>query len=169
MNIELIPESCSNQLEVIKFFCTRHNETIATAESVTSGALQFMLSTTPEAQRFYQGGITAYNCAQKALHLNIDPVYAENLKGVSSDISTKMAKSACDRFRSQIGIGITGFANPVPEQGIHDVLAYLSITRNDQLLVNEKLVAQNTGPLVQWEFAQQSIALLATALSAVSG
>jgi len=37
------------------------HQTIAIAESVTSGLLQFVLSNAPDASEFYQGGITAYN------------------------------------------------------------------------------------------------------------
>ncbi|MGN7786150.1 CinA family protein [Niabella sp. 22666] len=165
MNSELISKDLSNQLELIKNFCIQNGETIATAESVTSGAIQFMLSTAKEAQQIYQGGITAYNAAQKAIHLNADPIYAEKMKGVSSELSTQLARSACILFRSQIGIGITGFATPVPEEGINEVLAYVSITRHGELLVNEKLVPQSTGPAAQWEFAETAIQRLATILS----
>ncbi len=165
MNSELISKKLSDQLELIKNFCIQNGETIATAESVTSGAIQFMLSTAKEAQQIYQGGITVYNSAQKAIHLNADPVYAEKVKGVSSELSTQLARSACMLFRSQIGIGITGFATPVPEEGINEVLAYVSITRNGELLVNEKLVPQSKGPAAQWEFAEATLQRLATILS----
>ncbi len=162
---ELISEALSNQLEGIKKFCIGNSETIATAESVTSGAIQFMLSTAQQAQQIYQGGITVYNSAQKAIHLGADPVYAEKVNGVSSELSTQLARSACALFRSQIGIGITGFATPVPEEGINEVLAYLSIVRNGKLLVNEKLIPQTEGPAAQWEFAENAIQRLAHILS----
>ncbi|MCH5685667.1 CinA family protein [Niabella sp. W65] len=54
MNSELIPQSLSDPIERIKKFCIENGETIATAESVTSGAIQFMLSTAAEAQKIYQ-------------------------------------------------------------------------------------------------------------------
>lgn len=165
MNSELISKELSDQLELIKNFCIHNGETIATAESVTSGAIQFILSTAKEAQQIYQGGITVYNSAQKAIHLNADPVYAEKVKGVSSALSTQLARSACTLFRSQIGIGITGFATPVPEEDINEVFAYVSIVRNGELLINEKLVPQGEGPAAQWEFAQTSVQHLATILS----
>lgn len=165
MNSELISKNLSDQLELIKNFCIENGETIATAESVTSGAIQFMLSTAMQAQQFYQGGITAYNSAQKAIHLNTDPVYAEKVNGVSSELSAQLSRSACLLFRSQIGIGITGFATPMPEEGINEVFAYLSITRNGTLLVNEKLEPATIGPNAQWEFAETAIHRLATILS----
>lgn len=165
MNSALISKDLSNQLELIKNFCIENGETIATAESVTSGAIQFMLSTAKEAQQIYQGGVTVYNAAQKAIHSGVDPVYAEKVKGVSSELSTQLARSACTLFRSQIGIGITGFATPVPEEGINEVFAYICITRNGELLVNEKLVPASKGPSAQWEFAETAIQRLATILS----
>ncbi|ULT46491.1 CinA family protein [Niabella defluvii] len=99
------------------------------------------------------------------MHLKADPVYAEKVKGVSSELSTQLARSACALFRSQIGIGITGFATPVPEEGIHEVMAYVSVIRNGELLINEKLLPHSKGPAAQWEFAQMSIQLLAGILS----
>lgn len=161
----LISENLKNQLERIRDFCITHDETIATAESVTSGAIQFMLSTTLEAQQFYQGGITTYNVAQKSIHLSVDPVYAENTKGVSSRLSTQMATAACTLFRAQIGVGITGFANPVPEEDVNEVFAHVSIIRNGNLLISEKLVPLHEGTAAQWQFAEDSIALLAAILS----
>ncbi|RYF89550.1 MAG: hypothetical protein EOO00_09870 [Chitinophagaceae bacterium] len=41
-------------------------QTLAVAESVTAGAVQLAVSTIAEASKFFQGGMTAYNVAQKS-------------------------------------------------------------------------------------------------------
>lgn len=91
--------------------------TIAVAESVTSGLLQWALASATDAMKFYQGGITTYNIAQKFHHLRVDPIAAESCNAVSAKVAAEMAIGAIRLFGSQWGIGITGFATPVPESG----------------------------------------------------
>ncbi|RZM19620.1 MAG: damage-inducible protein CinA, partial [Pedobacter sp.] len=47
------------------------SETIAFAESVTTGLLQFAFGSVKNASTFYQGGVTVYNGAQKYKHLHV--------------------------------------------------------------------------------------------------
>ena len=51
-------------------------ETIAVAESLTAGLLQFALAAAEGASGYFQGGITVYNLGQKSRHLHIDPIDA---------------------------------------------------------------------------------------------
>ena len=104
----------------------KSKQTIAVAESVTSGLIQFAFSTIPDAAAFFQGGVTAYNVAQKFLHLNVEPIHATAVNCVSQRVADEMAEEVCDRFRSDWGLGITGYATPVPESG-HKLFAYHSI------------------------------------------
>src|ERR1051325_1421918 len=80
-------------------------ESIAVAESVTSGHLQAALSQAENASFFFQGGITAYNLGQKSRHLNIDPIQAENCDSVSKDVAIKMALEVSKMFTSNWGVG----------------------------------------------------------------
>ena len=52
------------------------HQTVAVAESVTSGHLQAALSLGQNARQFYQGGLTAYNLGQKSRHLLVEPIHA---------------------------------------------------------------------------------------------
>jgi nicotinamide-nucleotide amidase len=47
----------------------KKKNTIAVAESVTSGNIQAVLSLAKDATAFFQGGITVYNIGQKCRHL----------------------------------------------------------------------------------------------------
>jgi nicotinamide-nucleotide amidase len=155
-------------LELIKNICAEQHLTIAVAESVTAGCLQLLLSTAQEAGEFFQGGITAYNCAQKAIHLHIDPVFATNCNGVDQRIAVDMARHACVMFRSQVGIGVTGYATKVPEQNIHVLFAYLAITKNGEVMYQGKLSPTSDGINAQWEYAAQTIDILSAALKEAS-
>ncbi|RYE00166.1 MAG: damage-inducible protein CinA [Sphingobacteriales bacterium] len=156
----------SKDLAQISEILLKHQKTVAVAESVTSGYLQFLLSNAPEAGTIFQGGITTYNCGQKAKHLEVEPIYATNRSGVGPDISMQMAKSVTRLFNAYVGVGITGFADHSdPEQG---VVAYLSITYGEQ----EELAVQLSSTAAdftsrQIDFAEQAIKLLAETLGTV--
>lgn len=66
----------SDTLKTISRILTQQQLTLSVAESVTAGYIQFLCSGAPDAASFFQGGITVYNCAQKAMHLGVEPIYA---------------------------------------------------------------------------------------------
>lgn len=121
----------------------KREETIAAAESVTSGLMQQALSSSVDASRFYQGGITVYNIGQKHKHLNVEPIHALDVNCVSEKVSTQMALEVCKMFNSNWGIGVTGYASPVPESG-NKVFAWYTIVFNNSVTKSE-LVNTATG------------------------
>jgi len=104
----------------------RKKQTIAVAESVTSGLLQFAFSQTKDAARFFQGGITCYNLGQKVKHLNVEPIHAAECDCVSASVAEEMALKVAENFKSDWAISITGYATPVPESG-KKLFCYYSI------------------------------------------
>lgn len=138
------------------------------AESVTSGYLQLLLSNAEKAQSFFQGGITVYNGVQKTRHLNIEPIYALQSGYVSQKISLEIAQNVSRLFCSEIGIGITGFAALVPEDGINKLFAYVAVFKKNKLLFKAKIepsLAEAQGMQVQEDYAIQVIKLLASRLN----
>ena len=120
-------------------------ETIALAESVTAGLLQFAFSTVPDAAKFLHGGITAYNIGQKFKHLRVEPLHALAVNCVSQEVAKEMANNVCTLFSSHWGIGITGYASPVPESG-DKVFAYYAISYKSRLKAHGKITAQKVDP-----------------------
>ncbi len=113
--------------------------TIAVAESCTSGLIQNMFSQAEDAMSFFQGGITAYNAGQKAKQLNVNPVHAEQCNSVSKEISQKMAFEVAKVFNSELGLAITGYARPVPDEGIEDCFAYISLIHGADILFSKRI------------------------------
>lgn len=114
-------------------------ETIAVAESVTSGHLQAAFSLAKNATQFFQGGLTAYNTGQKTRHLGIDPITAERCNCVSEQVALAMAEGACRLFSSDWSIGVTGYAAPVPAWDVRHILyAYYSFAYKGQHRVTFK-------------------------------
>src|SRR3954463_15564978 len=101
-------------LALIGNYLKQKQQTIAIAESVTSGLLQYAFSNVPDATQFFQGGLTAYNVAQKFKHLQVEPIHAMAVNCVSQLVAEQMALQVCRIFGAHWGIGITGYATPVP-------------------------------------------------------
>ena len=152
--------SLSKELEIIRLFCLRKEYKLAVAESVTSGLLQVLFSTMKEAGLFYHGGITTYCCEMKHKHLHIPLASCEPTTGVDKLITEKMARNICGLFNAHVGLAITGFASPIPEQEIYEKVAYASIYVNGKLLASEKILSKEKEQLaVQMDFAEQLIKL----------
>jgi len=84
--------------------------------------------------------LTLYNMGQKARHLLVDPIIAERTNCVSDRIAQSMAVGACMFFSSDWGIGITGYAAPVPEWKVKDVLfAWYSIAYRGAVVATQKV------------------------------
>lgn len=113
--------------------------TIAVAESVTCGLLQHSFSHVDDTLKFFQGGLTAYNLGQKVKQLNVDPIVAEEVNCVSGEVAEKMALEVAQKFCSTMGIGITGYAKPVPEVGVKTAFAYVAVSRNGKIQAVKKI------------------------------
>ncbi len=116
------------EITVIKDYMLKSNQTVAVAESVTSGHIQAALSQAEFALQFFQGGITAYNLAQKYKHLQVEPIHAQQCNCVSEKVAMEMADNVCTLFKSDWGIAITGYAAPIPEFSVEEPFAFFSFS-----------------------------------------
>jgi len=113
-------------IQTIGRILIERQQTIAVAESVTSGSIQVALSTAIDAAKFYQGGITTYNLGQKSRHLQVEPIHAMACNCVSEQVAREMALAVCRLFNSDWGLAITGYASKVPESN-NELFAYYTI------------------------------------------
>lgn len=142
-------------LEPVRTYLIENKETIAVAESVTSGLLQLAFGTVEDASFFYQGGITAYNLGQKYRHLLIEPIHAMECNCISQNVAEEMAINVCRLFRSEWGLSITGYATAAGESD-DKVFAYCGIAHNEKIIFSKKLIPKHKEPLeVQVEYAQR--------------
>ena len=151
-------------LEAIGKKLLKKKQTIAVAESVTSGLLQFSLSNIPDAACFFQGGITAYNIAQKFKHLGVEPLHALSVNCVSPKVAKEMALHVCELYSSDWGIGITGYASPVPESG-NKVFAFFAIAYKGKIKLSGKIDPEKTEPPeLQWLYVNHILRKLSPVL-----
>jgi nicotinamide-nucleotide amidase len=143
----------------------KKKNTIAVAESVTSGNVQAVLSLAKDATAFFQGGITMYNIGQKCRHLLVETTHAIECNYVSKRVSDQMALQVCHLFSSDYGIGITGYASPAPEQNIKKLFASIAIAKNNRLALSKKIYTQISEPReVQLLYTQHVIEMLISVL-----
>lgn len=151
--------------DTIKSYLIANHETIAVAESVTAGQLQFQLSQATGAEECFQGGITTYNIGQKCMHLGVEPIHAKACNCVSEHVATQMALNVCRLFSSDWGIGITGYATPVPESG-NELFCYFAIAHRGNIRRSGKLEPIASSPAaVQIEYAEKTMKKLVETLA----
>jgi PncC family amidohydrolase len=122
-------------------------QTMAIAESVTSGLLQAAMSQASDARMFFQGGFTLYNVPQKCRQLGIEPIHALDQNGVSPRVAGEMASGVARSFCSQFGIGVVGYAAPVPEKHVERPFAYYAICEEGRLLDTARIEGHIAHPL----------------------
>jgi nicotinamide-nucleotide amidase len=133
-------------------------QTIAVAESVTAGYLQAALAAAENATLFFQGGITAYNIKQKYSHLHINLEHAIACNCVSEQLAEEMAIAVSKLFSTDWGIGITGYASPIPEQHIEKLFACFAITFKKNTIITKTIETSVKAPeQVQWEYVNAVI------------
>lgn len=129
-------------------------ETIAVAESVTAGLLQFALAQAKDASCFFQGGITAYNIGQKCMHLQVEPIHAQSCDCVSEKVCEQMAVSVAAHFTADWGIAITGYASSTEK--VAQPFAHYHITQHGQTIAKGRIDSpREEGPSTQRYFVEQ--------------
>ena len=145
-------------LDLISKTLIQMGKSLAVAESVTAGLIQSRLSLGKDAMLYFQGGLTAYNLGQKVKHLDIDPIIAERSNCVSVSIAREMACNVARLFNSSWGIGITGYAAPVPALKIKECFAYYSFAYKGQSVFEDRLNTKlKSAVTVQRLFAERVI------------
>jgi nicotinamide-nucleotide amidase len=140
-----------------------NKESIAVAESVTSGNIQAALSLALDASKFFQGGITAYNLGQKARHLNIEPIHAEDANCISKNIAAVMALEVAKMFTADYGIGITGYASIVPQNEKEGLFAFVAVCYKHEVVVARRITSAKEAIYdVQVDYTNQALQLLHT-------
>ena len=103
--------------------------TLAVAESLTCGNLQAHIGRVSGASSFFLGGLTAYTLEQKVKHLGVDQIAAKECNCVSAVVAEQMAKGAVTLFGADIALATTGYAEPLPAQGVPVPFAWWALAR----------------------------------------
>jgi len=105
---------------------------LAVAESLTAGNLQARVASVSGASGYFLGGLTAYTLDQKVAWLGVDRAAAAAVDCVSAEIAAQMARGVSERFGSDVGLATTGYAEPAPERGVLEPMAWWAVAMRDK-------------------------------------
>ena len=88
------------------------NQTLAVAESCTGGLLSSSFTEVPGVSKVFHGGAVCYHNDAKVQILEVPEIMLEQHGSVSVEIAIAMATSASEKFGTDYGLSITGFAGP---------------------------------------------------------
>lgn len=146
-------------IQHISKICIEKKLSIASAESVTSGAIQYLLSQAENCTLFYQGGLTVYNNDQKFQLLSIPKELTAKNYAVSEEVAKSMAISVAHHYQTDIGLGITGFA--VKDEICQHLHAFVAISHGNIIVQKRKLKVYMDDKLTnQFYYAMKSLMLL---------
>jgi nicotinamide-nucleotide amidase len=86
--------------------------TLAVSESVTAGGFSYYLTSVPGSSEVLTGGIIAYTAPVKIALSGVSKETIDKKGVVSSEVAIEMASGVRERFGTDIGMGVTGFAGP---------------------------------------------------------
>lgn len=86
--------------------------TISVAESCTGGLIGHIITGTPGSSAYFMGGIISYSNQAKSDLLGVSPDTLDKYGAVSDQAAREMAKGIRERFKSDIGLSVTGIAGP---------------------------------------------------------
>jgi nicotinamide-nucleotide amidase len=95
----------------------RRSAMIATAESLTGGALGDLLSAAPGASDTYLGGVVSYATAVKQKLLGVSDETVREHGVVSAECAAEMAAGVRALLGAEVAVSTTGVAGPTEQEG----------------------------------------------------
>lgn len=92
----------------------KNNLTLAIAESCTGGLISNRITDVSGSSDYFKAGIVAYSNKIKQNLLGVPDKSIKKYGAVSKEVALEMAKGVRRIAKTDIGIGITGIAGPVP-------------------------------------------------------
>ncbi len=90
----------------------KHNLTISTAESCTSGQIASALTSISGSSQYFLGSILAYDNKIKEKLLQVKSEDLTNFGAVSKPVVEQMAKSVCNTIQTDYALSTSGIAGP---------------------------------------------------------
>lgn len=98
--------------KVIGQLMTAQGKSISVAESCSGGYVAHLITSIPGSSNYFKGGVVAYDDQIKIDVLGVKVQTLEGFGAVSEETVTEMAKNVRKRFKTDIGIAISGIAGP---------------------------------------------------------
>jgi nicotinamide-nucleotide amidase len=134
--------------------------TLSCAESCTGGLVSHRLTNISGASRYFHGGIVAYSNQAKIDLLDVKEETLRQFGAVSRETCEEMAQGVALRFKTDLGLGITGVAGPTGGTKEKPVgLVYMSLFTKDETFV-KKYLLNGTREEIKQKSAELSLNLI---------
>ena len=97
---------------VVGQLLSEKNETVATAESCTGGAVAKMITSVSGSSAYFEGSIISYSNLIKINHLHVDENTLNEYGAVSQQVVEQMAIGVRRNLNTQYGLATSGIAGP---------------------------------------------------------
>lgn len=113
-------------------------KTISVAESLTGGLLSSKLTSQPGSSDFFIGGIVSYHNRIKVMELGVPASAIAQGSPVSKEVAVAMAEGIKKRYRTDIGLSVTGIAGPTSTTPPKPIgLTYIGLASDQGIVFKE--------------------------------
>lgn len=142
-----------------------HGLMIATAESLTAGAVVARLVDVPGASAVIAGGAACYSYAAKTRVLGVDAALLEGRGAVNAEVAGAMAEGALALYDADLAIATTGVAGPGPDdRGAAEGMVWLGLARRGAATVTRELHLSGGRAMIRARTVDLAIEMLAEGL-----
>ncbi|MBE7325642.1 CinA family protein [Nocardioides sp. Y6] len=133
--------------------------TLATAESLTGGALAATITGVAGASSVYRGGVVAYATEVKADVLGVPVAVVEQHGVVSQECAAAMAQGARRLVSADVAVATTGVAGPSTQEGHPPGTVFVAVA-SGQGVTARRLALRGDRAAVQAATVAEALALL---------
>jgi nicotinamide-nucleotide amidase len=117
---------------------TKHNKTLATAESCTGGKIAQVISSVPGASSYFKGSVVCYATEVKETVLGIAKEMIEKHSVVSFEFVKAMALAAQQIMKTDYAIATTGNAGPLKGDSNAEIgTVFIALATPNEVIVEE--------------------------------
>ncbi len=128
----------SNLEKVVGDLLIKNNITVSIAESCTGGLVSSMLTEVSGISSVFMGSVVSYSNDSKTNLLNVDSKTIDKFGAVSRETAVEMAIGVREKFKTAIGISITGIAGPTGQTDTKPLgLVYIALADSDSIELKE--------------------------------
>lgn len=105
--------------------------TVATAESLTGGAIGATITAIPGASNYYRGGVVAYASDLKTSLLDVPAELIADGGAVQAEVALAMATGVAAKLDAEFGLAVTGVAGPSWQDGKAPGTVFVACVQRD--------------------------------------
>jgi len=150
-----VPSLHSAAFEILK----EKKLTLSTAESCTGGLCAKLITDIPGSSEVFRGGVCAYTNEIKEKLLGVPGELIEKYGVVSDEVARALSASACEKFGTDAGIGVTGYADGRGDERNPGGTIYVAVTLNGKT-VSHKVYQPRGRKVARERAAQEAFNLL---------